>query len=222
MQTINNRQLIEDVFQYDVVLFGMGINNSTNNGFSYDIAINFPEVKDSENNTGYGDLRKYGKIHETVVNEKLSFCACYCYNIGLKKRNNGVFIDYDKLEECLTSVKAKYKGKKIASPIIGQDIYDGNGDKARLLDIFAKVFGGDTDLTLYDFEQGDFKRDRYQEAVNIRYEYAHGMITKDEFKHRRKYNEWKRLHGIFEPMPEDFEYKPRRKSQGKIFNKNDK
>jgi len=215
MTIVKNKQLIEHIFEYDVVLFGMGINNAMNKGFSYDIAINFPEVKENEDSTGYGDTRKYGKIHITSINQKLDVCACYCYNIGLKKNNNGVFVDYNALETCLETVSRDFRGKRIASPIIGQDEYDGNGDKEKIIAIYKKIFQN-YDITLYDFIQQDFRRERYKEAVTIRKKYSDGEITKDEFKHLKKLNEWKRLTGIYKPMPDDFEYKPRKKSLNKI------
>jgi hypothetical protein len=52
--------------------------------------------------------------------------------------------------------------------------------------------------------------------VAIRKQYTDGKITKEEFKHLKKVNEWKRLNGIFKKMPDEFEYKPRRKTQGRI------
>lgn len=216
MKIINNRQLIEDVHYYDVILFGMGINNSMNKGFSYDIAINFPKVRDCENETGYGDIRKYGNVHETKIESGTVFCACYCYNVGLKKKCNGVFIDYNSLEKCLFDVYNKYKNKRIACPIIGQDKYDGNGDKEKIVEIFNKVFTDKCDVTLYDFVQQDFRAERYKEAVAARKKYTDGKITKEEFKHLKKINEWKRLNGIFKEMPDEFEYKPRKKAQNKI------
>lgn len=214
MTVVEGKQLIEHVFEYDVILFGMGINNSMNNGFSYDICVNFPEVKENEDSTGYGDIRKYGKTHETKVN-KLVFCACYCYNIGLKAKQNE-FINYASLEKCLLAIKKKYKDKKIASPIIGQDKYDGNGDKEKILEIFNKVFG-DSNVTLYDFEQEDFKKERYKEAVALKKQYKDGNIGKDEYIKLKKENEWKRLNGIYKKMPDDFIYKLKRKAENKIF-----
>ena len=37
MTIVEGKQLIEHVLEYDIILFGMGINNSMNNGFAYDI-----------------------------------------------------------------------------------------------------------------------------------------------------------------------------------------
>ena len=216
MRIIKDKQLIEDVHNYDVVLYGMGINNSMNKGLAYDIALNFPDVRDNENLTGYGDIRKYGNTHETNTEDGVIFCACYCYNIGLKKKTGGAFIDYDSLEKCLIEVHNKHKNKRIACPIIGQDKYDGEGDRDKIIEIFNRVFPDNCDITLYDFVQQDFKTERYKEAVSARKKYTDGEITKDEFKHLKKINEWKRLNGIFKEMPDEFEYKPRKKAQNKI------
>ena len=215
MKIIRDKQLIEDVYEYDVILYGMSINNSMNNGFSYDIALNFPEVKKEEDLSGYGDTRKYGKIHEVVVGENLIFCACYCYNVGLKKRS-AVFIDYDDLKACLKIIAKKYKGKKIASPIIGSSQYDGCGDKSRIIAIYNEIFGDTDDVTIYDFAPQDYRKERYKEAVQLRKQYLDKVITKNEFERLRQDNEWRRLNGIFKKMPDDYLYIPRRKSKSKI------
>ena len=208
IKIIKDKQLIEDIFNYNVVLYGMGINNAMNKGFSYDIALHFPVVYAEENETGYGNLNKYGTIRITDVYRTIKFCACYCYNIGLKRKNNGVFIDYELLEKCLNLVKERFnKTVKIVSPIIGQDKYDGNGDKETIINIYSKVFGDEYDITLYDFEQWDFKANIYKERVDLTSQYKNGKITKDELKEKQRETEWKRLHGIYEKMPDDYEYK---------------
>lgn len=207
VKIVENKQLIEDVFNYDVVLYGMGINNAMNKGFSYDIALNFPVVYEEENKTGYGDLRKYGNIRITNINP--IFCACYCYNLGMIRKNNGRFIDYELLNKCLEIVKHNFKGKRIVSPIIGQDKYDGNGDKEIILDLYNRAFCDDTDIILYDFEQHDFKELIYKERLNISSMFKEGKITRSEMKEKQRQCEWKRLHGIFEKVPDDYVYNPK-------------
>jgi hypothetical protein len=221
IKIVEGIQLIEDVFKYDVVLYGMGINNSMNRGLSYDIALNFPEVRENENTTGYGDLRKYGRTHETKVRGKVSFCACYCCNIGLKMRNKGAYIDYDALESCLLTIRKRLGKKRIASPIIGQDECDGNGDRNRILEIYNRVFDDGCDVTLYDFKQQDFRLERYKEAVRLRKERDEGTITKEEFRELKRQNEWKRLHGIHTPITDEFKYRCRNKGLNKIIIKKD-
>ena len=46
---IKGNDLINDIFDYEVILFSMGINNSMGNNFSYEIGLNFPQVKENEN-----------------------------------------------------------------------------------------------------------------------------------------------------------------------------
>ena len=36
--------ILQDILNFDVILFGMGINNSMNNGFARDIKVNSPLV----------------------------------------------------------------------------------------------------------------------------------------------------------------------------------
>ena len=211
IKIVKDKQLIDDVHQYDVVLFGMGINNAMNKGFSYDIALNFSDVRDSENSTKYGDLSKYGTVHVTVVNN-ISFCACYVYSLTSK----GVTIDYDALRKALELIKNHFHKKKIVSPIIGQDKYDGNGDKEKILNIYREVFDERFDVTLYDFVQHDFATEIYKQTLTLRKQYREKLITKEEFLEGRRKLEWRRTHGIFEDVPDDYEYKPKVKNKQKF------
>ena len=40
INVIHDKPLIEDVFNYDVIVLGTGIHNALGNGFQYDIKIN--------------------------------------------------------------------------------------------------------------------------------------------------------------------------------------
>jgi len=212
---INNEQLIYHVFDYDVILFGMGINNSLQNGFSYEIALNFPAIVESENNTRYGDKRKYGTIHDTKINN-IVFCACYVYDIGKKRNQASEFIDYTSLKESLKRCRRRYRGKKIACPIIGQDIYDGNGDKEKIIEIYNEVFDDSVDITLFDFKQVNFKEEIYKEMLSVRRKLGNGDINKGEFKEKLRQIEWKRRNGIFKPVDDDFVYEKKKKNLKKI------
>ena len=48
IKIVNDKNLIFDVWKYDVILVPMSINNSMNKGFKYEIGINFPHVKEEE------------------------------------------------------------------------------------------------------------------------------------------------------------------------------
>ena len=114
------QELLPKIKDYDVVLFGMGINNSFAKGLLEEIALNFPKVKEEENSlSAYGDRTKYGKIF-TVNVDGIIFCACYMNDGGYnKKRKGSDYVDYDALQSCLRNVKKRYCSKRICAPIIG-------------------------------------------------------------------------------------------------------
>ena len=59
---IKDIPLINDVFNYDVILVGTSINNALGNGFQRQIRINFPVVDEINKSTNYGDIRKLGTV----------------------------------------------------------------------------------------------------------------------------------------------------------------
>lgn len=215
IKIVKDTPLIEDVFEYDVILFAMGINNSMANGFSYDIALHFPTVLENEGRYQYGDLRKYGTIHETVCSG-LTFVACYVKNPAAKKNKSDVFVLYDFLEECIKMVKEKYKGKKIACCIIGSNEYDGNGDKEKIIEIFEKYFKKSGSLTLYDYKQKNFYDEMYKKIKHAYYMLIHKAITFEEYLEIRRVIEWRKKKGIFSEVPKDYVFKLKRKNKRKI------
>ena len=205
MIRIFEQELLPNIKRYDVVLFGMGINNAFNKGLLYEIALNFPDVKKKENNDSpYGDKRKYGKIFDVTI-DNIIFCACYMDDGGYKSKCG---VKYDCLETCLESVKKKYAGKKICSPLIGVGDFGGNGDKKKILGIFEKVFK-EQDIDLYDYEQKDFKFEIFKE-FNINHKaYKEGEITKEAYIEKKRRLYWKKYNGTLKEMPDDYNYKSR-------------
>lgn len=198
-------ELLPNIKKYEVILFGMGINNAFNSGLLYEIALNFPMVKENENNLSpYGDRRKYGTIFESRV-DGIIFCACYMNNGGYNWREGKDSVKYDCLESALKLACEKYKGKKICAPIIGVNGYDGYGDKDRIKSIFEKIFVKQ-DIDLYDYEQKDFRYEMFKESNALYKSYKNGVITKEDYDLNRKKLLWKKTHGIFSEMPEDFTY----------------
>lgn len=208
---IVKKPLINDVFQYEVILFGMGINNSMNNGFAREIKVNFPNVHEEELTTKYGDLRKYGTIK--VINQNnIVFCPCYFYKGGFNKRFNEEQVDYDSLKKCLQEIKHWFHGKKIATPILGTSNYDGNGDKDKIICIFNEIFDNE-DITLYDFEQDDYDKRYFQEILKLRCERKEKVINKITYNEKRSDIEWERLYGIYKERPKTWIYKPKAKNK---------
>lgn len=219
MITIFAEELFPNIKDYDVILFGMALNHSFNQGFLYDLALNFPDIKQYENRgTGYGDRRKYGTIfsivsHDSsILSDKATdskiFCACYMNDGGYNRKDGNLdCVRYDSLEKCLIAVKERYKGYgfKIAAPIIGASYYDGAGDKEKILSIFRKVFT-DVDIDLYDYEQKDFKTENFRQFNQACSDYKNGKITKEEYKEKKRILSWQKEHGILEKVPVDYQY----------------
>ena len=204
MVHIFEEELINHVYEYDVVLVGMGINNSFSRGFANDVAVNFPKVKENENRESpYGDRGKYGTVYETKC-EGITFCLCYMHNGGYTKDKE--FVSYGNLMKCLEHVAEKYRGKKIASPVIGASKFDGNGNADKIYGIYNDVFT-DCDIDIYDFEPETLRDKTYKEMLSVKKMKENGEIDVDEYNRRLNALHWKREHGIFKPMPKGYKRK---------------
>lgn len=217
MKTVNDKNLIEEVYEYDVILFAMGVNNSLKTGFNNHIAVNFPDVALSEGRYRYGDRRKIGTVHETEC-DGVRFVACYIKRPELKKKKDDCYLDYEALEKCLEEVKARYGKMSVASPILGADEMDGNGDKERIVTLFEKHL---PDVTLYDFKQDTFYDVMFKKIKHITYKLKHHLLDPEEYERMRRIFEWRKLHGIYSEVPDEFKTPTNNRKKRKItVNKN--
>ena len=214
MKIIPDKYITPNIKDYDVVLYGMGINNSMYKGFANEIALNFPKVRELENATMYGAISKYGTVH-CVKDSGIIFAACYCNNGGYKKKDDSSFIDYDHLKKCLTIVADNFHDKRICSPLIGYSKYDGNGDYDAILNIYKDIFKN-IDIDIYPHYEYDFKEYIYHEVSKLAYKRKSGEMTMDEYIRERSKLEWKRKNGIFVKMPENYNYKEDNKKKKTI------
>lgn len=195
---IKDKPLINDVYQYDVILVGTSIMNALGNGFQQQIKVNFPLVNDVNKSTNYADKRKLGTVK--VINGTPIFCLCYINKGNYRSDIIKEYLDYDALEKCLTLINDNFQGKKIASTIIGLSKYEGNGDKDKILSIIESTTKN-IDITLYDFEQPDWMEDRNQRWYNIVSQI--GKISTEEYRELKKEYHWVNAFGIHKPMPEN-------------------
>ena len=213
---INDKiDLIYDILKYDVILFPMGINNGMSNGIAYQIALNFPEVKESENETGYGDRRKLGTIHETNVNG-FKFVACYIHEGGYKKNSDGSYLNREAFESCLLKVKGTYPHDRIATVLMGSNESDGACDKDYVLATFTRILQG-YDVTIYTKDETDYKLDIFKEIAAVRKQLKDKEITSKEYFKIRSEIEWRRKNGIFSIMPENYIYMPKKAKSKLLF-----
>lgn len=190
---IHNKHLIEDIFDYDVIVLGTGIHNALGNGFQYDVKINFPIVEETVKKTPYADPRKLGTV--TVISGKPVFCVGFIHQGGYRKDLTPDYLNYDSLKEVLSLIDENFENKRIACPLIGCSKYDGNGDENTVLTLF-KALSDRNEYFIYDYEQRDYREvnnEKWNEIISkvgkIPYEELRRL--KDEYIKIRKYG----IHG---------------------------
>lgn len=193
--------LILHVFDYDIVLFAMGVNNSMNNGFLYDIALNFCDIKKNENNMPYGDKRRYGNIHNTRVRNTI-FIACYCLDIKNCVRE-------EDLITCFKKIKQRFKGKTIACVNIFDDV-------EKYISIFDNIFKDTSNVTIFTNVCYDRKKQFYCNALEYKHKLLEKEITKDEYTELMRVNEWQRNNGFYNEIPSDYIYEGNKKGAKKL------
>lgn len=186
---IHDKPLIEDIFNYDVIVLGTGIHNALGNGFQYDIKINFPEVEETVKKTPYADPRKLGTV--TVINRTPVFCVGFIHKGGYRKDLNPDYLNYESLRDVLSLIDENFENKRIACPLIGCSKYDGNGNKNAVLKLFNEL-SDRNEYFIYDYEQRDYREvnnEKWHEIISkvgkIPYEELRQL--KDEYIKIRKY-----------------------------------
>ncbi len=194
MIKVKNEPIINHIFEHEVILYPMNIYSSTRNGFRHEIEVNFHKVSEEERKTPYGDRRKYGTIFSSEESG-VTFVACYMYKTNYKK--DGVdTVDYESLKKCLSDVAFLFKGKNIATTVLGATEWDGNGNSRQIRDIIKSKLG-DLNVTLYDFKQEDYALVKFREIAKLHKERKEGKISKEEYRKKREQIQWERKNGIY-------------------------
>lgn len=163
---------INHINEYDAIIIGTNCYQVMRNGFQFEVVKRYPYVKDYNYKTKYGDVKKLGSIIECKLDNQPLFILCFTtfgYNF---KGDNNDFFNYEALEKCLKLINILYKGKHLATTMLGCTEFDGNADKDKVLKIInneARNF----DLTIYDYKQESnkvFKQRDYIKNLKKRYE----------------------------------------------------
>ena len=200
---VKDKFLIEDIKKYTIVLVPMSANNSMNSGFAYEIGLNFPPIREKVQTTPYGDRRKFGTV-SVFKDEGITFCICFMHTGGQSKQAE--YVKYDSLADCLDLININFKGKTVASPILGSTKYDGRGDKEKIINIF-KEHCTDIDLILYDYEERNFMDEIYYRTTTITQKFRRKEITHEEMMAEIDTIMWEKFNGILQPKPDDYHYK---------------
>ena len=189
---VKDKPLIEDIFDYDIIIVGTGIHNALGNGFQYDVKINFPFVEEAVKNTPYADKRKLGTV--TVINKQPVFCVGFIHQGGFRKDLKPDFLDYKALTEVLALIDDNFENKRIATTLIGCSQFDGNGDRDKVLEIFSGL-SDKNEYFIYDYEQRDYRQvhnEKWAEILSMvgKIPYNELRKLKNEFKKIKKYGIW--------------------------------
>lgn len=190
---VHDKPLIEDIFNYDIIIVGTGVHNALGNGFQYDVKINFPLVEYVVKQTPYADPRKMGTV--SVINETPIFCVGFIHQGGYRKDLTPDYLNYDAVRDVLHLVDTNFQEKRIATTLIGCSLFDGNGDKNQVLEIFNGL-SDNNEYFIYDYEQRDYREvhnEKWAEITALVGKIPHEELRKlkDEFIKIRKYG----IHG---------------------------
>lgn len=203
---IKDVDLIDDIQKYDVILIGTSIKNNKGNGFQHKICRNFPLIDEKNKETNYDDYNKLGtcQVINSYVNKGFPiFILCYITKGRYTPSKKPDALEYESLESCISLINENFKGKKIASTILGNSIFEGGGDRERILEIIGNN-SNDIDLYLYDYVQKDYRQEDNENYFKINDLYSNGKITKDEYYERKKHFLWDKAFGKYLlPIPEE-------------------
>ena len=160
---IKDIDLFDHVNDYDVTLVGTNINCLLTQGLQRKIMLNYPYVQEMNMKTKYGDISKLGTLLECKSDVEPNFTLLFICKGNYRPDLNKEYLSYDSLEKCLSIVDKLYKGKNVATPMLGTSRFDGNGDKDKVLEIFQRTIKN-VNLTIYDY----FQKSREEELKEIR------------------------------------------------------
>lgn len=149
MRIIKDKDPIFETDNYDVVLIGTSIYNMLVNGFQGKMGNKYPYIVEENDKQPYADSRRLG-TRLTFERNGLPTISllyiCRCPQKGLKS------LDYPSLQRCLETAALEFKNKRIITTILGGTVFDGEGDKNRILGMMEKAFEG-LDVDVYDYTQ---------------------------------------------------------------------
>jgi hypothetical protein len=152
IKVIKDVDLYDHVGEFDVVLVGTNNYCMMSQGIQLNIMLNYPYVYDKNLETKYGDPEKLGTVLECASEGEPTFCLCFICGGNFRPDLQKDYLSYESLEKCLKLVNILYKGKNVATTLLGASRFDGNGDKEKIMEIFNNCIT-DVNLTIYDYYQ---------------------------------------------------------------------
>ena len=164
IEIIKDVDLYEHLDEYDVILIGTNLYCTMSQGIQLKVMLNYPYVYNKNLDTKYGDIDKLGTILECKEDGEPTFCLCFItkgYNFRPDLETD--YLSYEALENALKLANIKYKGKRVACPLLGTSRFDGNGDREKVMEIFNNSLTN-VECTIFDY----FQKSRAEEMKEVR------------------------------------------------------
>ena len=155
MIIIKDKEPIFETEKYDVILVGTSIYDTLYNGFQGKMVNKYPYISEENHKQTYADSRRLG-TRLTIVKKNMPIISLlYICHYPLKNKTT---LDYDALKRCLDTAALEFKGKRILTTVLGGTVFDGKGNKKRILNMMSKAFEK-LDVDVYDYKQTYIKEE---------------------------------------------------------------
>lgn len=129
--------------RFEVIVHGCNCHRTMGAGIARQIAKEFPEAYDVDQNTMNNRL---GQISIAVIDDKLTVVNAYTQN---NYSGPGVKADYAAIRSCFKKIKHSFSGLKIGYPKIGAGLAGGDWEIiSKIID--EELAGEDHTLVVYD------------------------------------------------------------------------
>lgn len=146
-------ELLDEIDQYDLIFIGTNVYCCLTQGIQREIALHYPYCREANLTQRYGDPKRLGTLLETSKDGEPTIVLLYMYmGFPYRKNKNEPYLDYDVLEKTLINANEKYRGRKVATTLLGCSRFDGNGDREKVLEIMERTLK-DMDVVVYDYHQ---------------------------------------------------------------------
>ena len=163
MRIIKDVEPVFEADKYDVALIGTSVYDILSSGFQGKMANRYPHIAEANHKQPYGDLRRIGT--RLTLNKEGCPTLSLLYICGYPKKGLKT-LNYDALEKCLLTSAAEFKGKRIITTIMGSTVFDGEGNKRKILRMMEKAFEG-MDVDVYDYKQRNVIEERREKQKQM-------------------------------------------------------
>lgn len=192
IEIIKDVDIVGHFSEYDVILIGTNIYQQMAHGVQLSVMLDYPYAYNRNLDTKYGDPKKLGTILECSEKGEPTFCLCFICKGNFRPDLSKDFLSYESLEKCLKLVNVLYRGKRVATTLLGTSRFDGNGDRERVMNLFRECVK-DINLTIYDYVQksrAEAMKEVYEKEQDVRsrdYKAYHQMVKERKEKAEERF-----------------------------------